>query len=274
MGIFLKEGAWPEKENEILLEEYLAYRFGIASYPQSIVLQRDGQEKEYTVCGMIGNYSSNLSVSYRDVNGKKNYPSIITANYEEGNPVSLLVLQKRLEMGTASEDIYEVMSLYEKYEIPFDQICFNKYLNEGYSNTEDFEKVSLLYTMAVLFLLLLVEAVIFRAFFFEKPSGKTQHGGAGTAKKRDYFCICMAVWKAVFGCSGFTFDFGDSVGENRRVCYGIRRTFGKAGMLCFVTGGCRLSGLRRVYGWYHACFWHVGYGSLCLRTFLCRLGTE
>lgn len=192
MGIFLKEGVWPEKENDILLEEYLAYHFGISSYPQRLVLQRDGQETEYTVCGVIGNYSSNLSVSYRDVNGKKNYPSIITANYAEGNPVSLLVLQKRLDMGTAQENIHEVMFLYEKYGIDFEQVCLNKYLGEGYINTEDFEKVSLLYTMAVLFLLVLVEIVIFRAFFLKNRQAKRSMEEMGLQKK-EY--IYIYVWQ-------------------------------------------------------------------------------
>lgn len=189
MGIFLKDGVWPKQENEILLEEYLAYQLGISTFPQMILLERDGQQTEYLVSGTIYNYSGNLSVSYYEVNGKKNYPSAITAKREEGNPVSLLVLQKKLDMGKAAADILKVMLVYENHNINPQQVSLNKYLDECYCNTEDFDKTSILYTMAVLLLLLLVEAAIFRAVFMKSRQARQSLEELGLSR-RELFFVC------------------------------------------------------------------------------------
>ncbi|MBQ9119850.1 MAG: hypothetical protein IJY09_07340 [Lachnospiraceae bacterium] len=189
MGIFLKSGVWVQEKDEILVEEYLAAEWGITVLPQKVSLQKDGQAIEYTVCGIVGNYSGNLPVANWDANGRKEYPSVITACRKTAQPVSLIVLQKQLRVETAEDDIFEVMSLYGKYEIAPEKVSLNQYLDECYTNTKDFEVVSTLYTVAVLILLLLVELVILRAILIKSRQAKRCLAELGLQRK-DFWGAC------------------------------------------------------------------------------------
>lgn len=220
MGIFLKSGVWAKEENEILVEEYLAVQWEITTLPQTVRLQRDGEIVEYTVCGIVKNYSGNLPVADWDANGRRMYPSVITAHCEAMKPMSLVILQKQLQVETAEDDIFKVMSLYEKYGIAPERVSLNQYLDECYRNTADFELVSTLYTAAVLVLLLLVELVILRAMMIKGRQAKKCLEELGLQRK-DFWGACGWQVGKLLLCVWFT-----------QVFLGI--LFGKIGG--FVTG--------------------------------------
>ena len=183
LGIFLKEGVWPKEENEILVEEYLAEHCGVRELPQRVVFLQDGQEREYMVCGIVGNYSSGLPISDNALNERRNYPSVITANYREQETVSLIFLQKRLNLRNSTKDIYRLMELYEKYGIDPYQTGLNEYLESAYSNTEDFEKVSLIYMAALLLVVCIVEKVLLSAIFVKTEQARRSLGELGLGKQ-------------------------------------------------------------------------------------------
>lgn len=208
MGIFLKEGVWPKRENEILLEEYLAYHLGISEFPQSITIMVNGEEKEYLVCGIIKNYSGSLSTSRRDLNIRKDYPSVITSSYRENAAVSLLILQKRLNFGESTKDIYLAMDLVEKYGIDKHVCALDKYMDECYRNTVDFEKLGLIYMAAVFFLLLLVEAVVFRAVVLKNRYAERSLKELGLTGKKLRLAYGWQLGKLLLGTLGIQVIIG------------------------------------------------------------------
>lgn len=97
LAIQLLKGRWPEASDQIAVEEYVAYMFGIQNrkLPYNVIFEQNGQKVSCKVTGIISNYSHKLTDHYDSTLDTKAYPSIIFEKGQlEGAKTSLVISQK------------------------------------------------------------------------------------------------------------------------------------------------------------------------------------
>ena len=163
LGFQVIKGKWPQTSNQIVVEEYLLYLFGIEDekLPVSVSMQKEGKTVKYEVTGAVSNYSYLLSESPAEHTETKVYPSIICGQENTLNvKQSLVVMQKKLNFKNADKDISSFFS-----EIRIDNVCINEKLyNGGYENNKDIISTRVFYIVLLNFLLLLEQIIMVRAF--------------------------------------------------------------------------------------------------------------
>ena len=165
LAFSLIKGEWPEKEKEIVVEEYLTELFKIKNnhLPAKISFEKNGIKTDFIITGIISNYSSRLSASTfieKDINV---YPTVIFADgMLKDTKQSLIVLQKKLRFNSIERDINTILNWGSNYDIKLshDMSINSKLASKGYS--EDLLFTRLLYLVLTNFLLLLGEVIIIR----------------------------------------------------------------------------------------------------------------
>lgn len=198
LGFELLEGRWSSSSHEIVIEEYLKSLFNIEhkSLPCTISLENNGERKDYTITGIISNYSSMLSVCDYLTIDTNVYPSIIFGDKIEVNEKkSLIIKQKKLNYKAVDKDIYSITSMLSIIEPAIENVSANEKLYEkGYMDNEDIINLKIVYQIILNILLVLEQVMILRYFLIKNKKSLYLFQALGLSE--------MQKRKGVFGVAG------------------------------------------------------------------------
>lgn len=210
-------GTWPKDSKEISVEGYVANMFGIQSedLPVSIPLRIDGQTTQYTVTGIISNYSYRLVDSCNRNTETKCYPSII---FNEGQlkqeHTSLVIMQKKLDLKTCSDDIDSI--LLDEYikELDYDNICANdKLQSHGYDAMDDMIFMESVYRSLLNLILIFVFLILIRVIVTTTQKTLSIYEALGLSKKEKQLILfgliglILVIGMVIGGFCSFLFGF-------------------------------------------------------------------
>jgi len=189
----LIKGNWPKNSSQIVMESYVAHLIGIQdkTLPVSIPLTINGQTAQYDVTGIISNYSYTLTDYYNSDLETKAYPSILFNDGQlKQSKKSLVILQKKLNLKTFSDDIDSI--LLKEYKEDFNQgnLCENDILQfYGYDNFDDMIKMEQFYRLLLNVLLIFVFIIMIKVILTNSKKMLFLFEAMGLTKKKERIIV-------------------------------------------------------------------------------------
>ena len=187
-GFQLLNGKWPKNSNQIVIENYVAYLFGIQDQklPVSIPLTINGQSTQYSVTGIISNYSHMLADYCNSSLKTKAYPSIIFEKGQLKHPNhSLVVLQKKLNPQTISDESTSILMKDYIENINTQNTCENVKLEfYAYEEMQDMMEMKVIYHIIVNLLLIFVFIIMIKVVLTSNKKTLSLFEAIGLTKKK------------------------------------------------------------------------------------------
>lgn len=209
----LLKGKWPKASDQIVVEEYVAYMFGIQDkkLPSNVTFEQDGQKVSCEVTGIISNYSHTLTDHYDSTLDTKAYPSII---FEKGQleraKTSLVILQKKLDFKNCSDDCDSILMKEYKEEINVGNTCVNDKLEfYAYESIQDIIEIEEIYRVLLNVLLIMVFIVMIKVILAKNKKTMYLFEAMGlTVKEKQKVIFCLI---ALITTVGFVVGGGLSI---------------------------------------------------------------
>lgn len=210
------DGKWPTNSNQIIIEDYVAYMFGIQGkkLPVSIPLKIHGQTASYEVTGIISNYSYRLVTPCDSNLETKAYPSVIfNPGYLKQEQKSLVILQKKLNSKTCSSDINSILHKDYKEELNVSNICNNFVLQfYTYKDMEDMITMKHIYRILLNLILIFVFVIMIKTVLIFNQKALSLFEAIGlTRKKKQIIILALSSLVLLIGLfmgAIFSFLFG------------------------------------------------------------------
>ncbi len=163
----------------------------IKKLPCTVSLQVNGQKKDYTITGVISNYSSMLSVGEELTIDTSVYPSIISGKKvtNEGN-ISLVIKQKKINYRTANEESLSLAGKLIDMEPTVENISINEKLyGKGYMDNADMIYLKIAYQIILNVLLVLAQIMVIRYFLLKNKKIFSLFQAFGLSEIQKKYCM-------------------------------------------------------------------------------------